>query len=50
MLLLNPKHHDRFYLDERSRGVLRMTIAFFDGREVYRRGTESEQPQRRPDS
>ncbi|MCJ7707639.1 MAG: acyl-CoA dehydrogenase, partial [Anaerolineales bacterium] len=32
MLLLNPKHHDRFYPDERSREIMRKTIAFFEGR------------------
>jgi acyl-CoA dehydrogenase len=32
VLLLNPKHHDRFYPDERSREIMRKAIAFFEGR------------------
>ena len=32
MLLLDPKHHDRPYADERSREVMRKTIAFFEGK------------------
>ena len=30
MILLDPKHHDRQYADERSREVMRKTIAFFE--------------------
>ncbi len=30
MLLLNPKHHTRGYPDERSREIMRKTIAFFE--------------------
>ena len=30
MILLDPKHHDRHYPDERSREVMRKTIAFFE--------------------
>ncbi len=30
MILLDPKHHDRKYADERSREVMRKTIAFFE--------------------
>ena len=30
MILLNPKHHDRTYPDERSRAIMRMTIDFFE--------------------
>ncbi|HEY8154938.1 MAG TPA: acyl-CoA dehydrogenase [Myxococcota bacterium] len=29
-MLLDPKHHDRKYADERSREVMRKTIAFFE--------------------
>jgi acyl-CoA dehydrogenase len=32
MILLNPKQHDRFYPDERSREIMRKTIAWFEGR------------------
>jgi len=32
MLLLNPKHHDRFYPDDRSRQIMRKTIAWFEDR------------------
>jgi acyl-CoA dehydrogenase len=32
MLLLNPKHHDRFYPDDRSRDIMRKTIAWFEDR------------------
>jgi acyl-CoA dehydrogenase len=32
MLLLNPRHHDRFYPDERSRQIMHKTIAWFEGR------------------
>lgn len=32
MLLLNPKHHDRFYPDDRSREIMRKTIAWFEDR------------------
>jgi acyl-CoA dehydrogenase len=31
MILLNPKHHDRYYPDQRSRAVMRKTIDFFEG-------------------
>ncbi len=31
MLLLNPKRHDRFYPDDRSRQIMQRTIAFFEG-------------------
>ena len=30
MILLDPKHHDRKYADQRSREVMRKTIAFFE--------------------
>jgi len=30
MILLDPKHHDRKYADERSREVMQKTIAFFE--------------------
>ena len=30
MILLNPKHHTRPYPDERSREIMRKTIAFFE--------------------
>ncbi len=32
MLLLNPKQHDRFYPDERSREIMRKTIDWFEAR------------------
>jgi len=32
MILLNPKRHDREYPDERSREVMRKTIAFFEAK------------------
>jgi acyl-CoA dehydrogenase len=32
MLLLNPKGHDRFYPDDRSREIMRKTIAWFEDR------------------
>ena len=32
MILLDPKHHDRPYADERSREVMRKTIAFFEAK------------------
>ncbi len=32
MLLLNPKRHDRYYPDERSREIMRKTIAWFEAR------------------
>jgi acyl-CoA dehydrogenase len=32
MILLNPKQHDRFYPDERSREIMRKTIAFFESK------------------
>ncbi len=36
MLLLNPKHHDRPYPDERSRQIMRKTIAWFEARGLRR--------------
>ena len=36
MLLLNPRHHDRFYPDERSREIMRKTIAWFEDRGLAR--------------
>jgi acyl-CoA dehydrogenase len=30
MILLNPKRHDRYYPDERSRQIMRKTISFFE--------------------
>jgi acyl-CoA dehydrogenase len=32
MILLNPKRHDRYYPDERSRQIMRKTIAFFENK------------------
>ncbi len=32
MLLLNPKQHNRFYPDERSREIMRQTIEFFESK------------------
>jgi acyl-CoA dehydrogenase len=32
MILLNPKKHDREYLDQKSREIMRKTIAFFEGK------------------
>jgi acyl-CoA dehydrogenase len=32
VILLNPKKHDREYLDERSREIMRKTIAFFENK------------------
>ena len=32
MLLLNPKHLNRFYPDERSREIMRKTIEFFENK------------------
>ena len=32
MILLDPKNHDRFYPDERSREVMQKTIAFFEAK------------------
>ncbi len=32
MLLLNPKHHDRYYPDDRSAEIMRKTIAWFEDR------------------
>jgi acyl-CoA dehydrogenase len=32
MLLFNPKHHDRVYPDDRSRDIMRKTIAWFESR------------------
>ena len=36
MLLLNPKHYDRFYPDDRSRDIMRKTIAWFEDRGLKR--------------
>ena len=30
MILLNPKHLDRYYPDERSRAIMQKTVAFFE--------------------
>jgi acyl-CoA dehydrogenase len=32
MILLNPRQHDRYYPDERSREIMRKTIAFFENK------------------
>jgi len=32
MILLNPKQHDRFHPDERSREIMHKTIAFFENK------------------
>jgi len=32
MILLNPKKHDREYVDEKSRDIMLKTIAFFEGK------------------
>ena len=32
MILLNPKTHDRFYPDKRSKEIMRKTIAFFENK------------------
>jgi acyl-CoA dehydrogenase len=32
MILLNPRHHDREYPDDRSRDVMRKTITFFEAK------------------
>jgi acyl-CoA dehydrogenase len=32
MLLLNPRHCDRFYPDERPRPIMHRTIAWFEAR------------------
>jgi len=32
MILLNPKKHDREYLDQKSREIMRKTIAFFENK------------------
>lgn len=32
MILFNPKKHDRYYPDERSREIMRKTIAFFESK------------------
>ncbi len=32
MMLLNPKVHNRFYPDERSREIMRGTIEFFEAK------------------
>ena len=32
MILLNPKKHDREYLDEKSRDIMLKTIAFFENK------------------
>jgi acyl-CoA dehydrogenase len=36
MLLLNPGNHDRFFPDERSREIMRKTIAWFEARGLGR--------------
>jgi acyl-CoA dehydrogenase len=36
MILLNPKQHDRYYPDERSREIMRKTIAFFENKGLRR--------------
>lgn len=36
MLLLNPGNHDRFFPDERSREIMRKTIAWFEARGLAR--------------
>ncbi len=36
MILLNPKQHDRKYPDERSREIMRKTIAFFEDKGIGR--------------
>jgi acyl-CoA dehydrogenase len=36
MLLLNPKHHDRYYPDDRSLEIMRKTIAWFEARGLRR--------------
>lgn len=36
MLLFNPKRHDRFYPDDRSREIMRKTIAWFEERGLKR--------------
>ena len=36
MFLLNPQHHDRFYPDDRSRQIMRQTIAWFEDRGLKR--------------
>ncbi|MEE2677660.1 MAG: acyl-CoA dehydrogenase [Myxococcota bacterium] len=36
MILLDPKNHDRSYPDERSREVMRKTIAFFEAKGLRR--------------
>jgi acyl-CoA dehydrogenase len=36
MILLNPKHHDRSYPDDRSRQIMRATIAWFEDRGLKR--------------
>ncbi len=36
MLLLNPKRHDRSYPDDRSREIMRKTIALFEDRGLKR--------------
>jgi acyl-CoA dehydrogenase len=36
MILLNPRQHDRKYLDEKSREIMRKTIAFFENKGIGR--------------
>jgi acyl-CoA dehydrogenase len=36
MILLNPRKHDRFYADERSREIMQKTIAFFEAKGLHR--------------
>jgi acyl-CoA dehydrogenase len=36
MILLNPRNHDRFYPDERSRDIMRRTIQFFEDKGLHR--------------
>ena len=36
MILLDPRHHDRSYPDERSREVMRKTIEFFEAKGLRR--------------
>jgi acyl-CoA dehydrogenase len=36
MILFNPRRHDRFYPDERSREIMRDTIAFFEAKGLQR--------------
>ena len=32
MILLNPRNHERFYPDARSREIMQKTIAFFENK------------------